>query len=54
MTAISAPSFLSTGRDKLTLALLAEIGLLDFINASIVHNAVPDMAGEIAGLAQPT
>ena len=54
VTAISAPSFLSTGRGKLTLSLLAEIGFLDFTNASIVHVAVPDMAGEIAGLAQPT
>jgi EmrB/QacA subfamily drug resistance transporter len=37
------PSFLATGRGKLTLALLAGIGFLDFADASIVNIALPDI-----------
>jgi EmrB/QacA subfamily drug resistance transporter len=42
MTAPPAqPSFLSTPRGKLTLALLCSVALLDFIDASIVNVALP-------------
>ncbi len=42
MTALPAsPSFLSTSRGKLTLALLCAIALLDFVDASIVNVALP-------------
>jgi EmrB/QacA subfamily drug resistance transporter len=39
----AAPSFLSTGRGKLTLALLTAIGFLDFADSSIVNIALPDI-----------
>ena len=42
MSAPSAqPSFLSTSRGKLTLALLCSVALLDFIDAAIVNVALP-------------
>ncbi|MEO3826218.1 MFS transporter [Actinomadura sp. B10D3] len=37
----SQPSFLATGRGKLTLTLLCAIAFLDFIDASIVNVALP-------------
>ncbi|WP_433230241.1 MFS transporter [Actinomadura formosensis] len=39
----SQPSFLATGRGKLTLTLLCTIAFLDFIDASIVNIALPAM-----------
>jgi EmrB/QacA subfamily drug resistance transporter len=39
----SQPSFLSTARGKLTLALLAAIAFLDFVDASIVNIALPSI-----------
>ncbi len=42
-TATSPPSFLSTRRGKLTLALLAAIAFLDFVDASIVNVALPSI-----------
>jgi EmrB/QacA subfamily drug resistance transporter len=39
----SQPSFLSTTRGKLTLALLAAIAFLDFVDASIVNIALPSI-----------
>src|SRR5262245_65868094 len=48
MTTVSAqPSFLATGRGKLTLILLAAVGFLDFIDASIVNVALPDIREEL-------
>lgn len=47
MTATSAPSFLATGRGKLTLALLTAIGFLDFADASIVNIALPDIRQDL-------
>ena len=44
MTATPAPSFLATGRDKLTLALLTAIG---FADASIVNIALADMRQDL-------
>src|SRR5437868_6837279 len=38
---MSAPSFLATGRGKLTLVLLCSIAFLDFIDASIINVALP-------------
>src|SRR4051812_50011928 len=35
------PSFLATRRGKLTLALLAAVAFLDFVDASIVNVALP-------------
>lgn len=44
MTAVTqVPSFLSTRRGKLTLALLCSIAFLDFVDASIVNIALPSM-----------
>jgi MFS family permease len=43
VTATPAPSFLATGRGKLTLAVLTAIGFLDFADASIVNIALPDI-----------
>ena len=37
----ASPSFLSTPRGKLTLALLCSVALLDFVDASIVNVALP-------------
>src|SRR5436305_6507015 len=42
-TATSPPSFLATRRGKLTLALLAAIAFLDFVDASIVNVALPSI-----------
>jgi EmrB/QacA subfamily drug resistance transporter len=39
----AAPSFLATARGKLTLALLCSVAFLDFIDASIVNIALPDI-----------
>ena len=39
----SAPTFLATRRGKLTLALLAAIAFLDFVDASIVNVALPSI-----------
>jgi EmrB/QacA subfamily drug resistance transporter len=39
----AAPSFLATRRGKLTLALLAAIAFLDFVDASIVNVALPSI-----------
>jgi EmrB/QacA subfamily drug resistance transporter len=39
----AAPSFLTTRRGKLTLALLCAIAFLDFVDASIVNIALPDI-----------
>jgi len=40
-TRSAPPSFLSTPRGKLTLALLCSVALLDFVDASIVNVALP-------------
>jgi len=47
VTATPAPSFLATGRDKLTLALLTAIGFLDFADASIVNIALADIRQDL-------
>ena len=48
MTATTAsPSFLATGRGKLTLALLCAVAFLDFIDASIVNIALPDIRADL-------
>lgn len=39
----AAPSFLSTRRGKITLALLASIGFLDFADSTVVNIALPDI-----------
>src|SRR3954465_8989714 len=44
---IAPPSFLATGRGKATLALLAAVGFLDFIDASIVNIALPDIRDDL-------
>jgi EmrB/QacA subfamily drug resistance transporter len=44
---IAQPSFLATGRGKATLALLAAVGFLDFIDASIVNIALPDIRNDL-------
>jgi len=53
-TAIAQPSFLSTRRGKLTLALLCAVAFLDFVDASIVNVALPsirrDLHFSVAGL----
>src|SRR4051795_161383 len=41
------PSFLATRRGKLTLALLAAIAFLDFVDASIVNIALPSIRSEL-------
>jgi EmrB/QacA subfamily drug resistance transporter len=43
----AAPSFLATGRGKLTLALLCAVAFLDFIDASIVNIALPDIRADL-------
>jgi EmrB/QacA subfamily drug resistance transporter len=40
---VNEPSFLATGRGKITLALLCAVAFLDFIDASIVNVALPAM-----------
>ena len=48
MTARTAsPSFLATGRGKLTLALLCAVAFLDFVDASIVNIALPDIRADL-------
>ena len=47
MTAIDQPSFLATPRGKLTLVLLAAIGFLDFVDASIVNVALPHIRDDL-------
>jgi EmrB/QacA subfamily drug resistance transporter len=44
---IAQPSFLATGRGKATLALLAAVGFLDFIDASIVNIALPHVRNDL-------
>src|SRR5450631_2559640 len=46
-TASAQPSFLATGRGKLTLALLCAVGFLDFIDASIVNIALPSIRRDL-------
>jgi EmrB/QacA subfamily drug resistance transporter len=43
----AAPSFLATRRGKLTLALLCAIAFLDFVDASIVNIALPDIRKDL-------
>jgi EmrB/QacA subfamily drug resistance transporter len=43
----SQPSFLSTRRGKLTLALLAAVAFLDFVDASIVNIALPSIRRDL-------
>jgi len=48
MTAATVqPSFLKTRRGKLTLALLSAVAFLDFIDASIVNIALPDIRTDL-------
>ncbi len=48
MTAVTVqPSFLGTRRGKLTLALLAAVAFLDFVDASIVNIALPDIREDL-------
>ena len=44
---IARPSFLATRRGKATLALLTAVGFLDFVDASIVNIALPDIRQEL-------
>jgi EmrB/QacA subfamily drug resistance transporter len=46
-TAIPQPSFLATRRGKLTLALLAAVAFLDFVDASIVNIALPSIRRDL-------
>src|SRR3954453_8986293 len=46
-TATSQPSFLATRRGKLTLALLAAVAFLDFVDASIVNIALPSIRRDL-------
>src|SRR3954449_4668706 len=41
------PSFLATPRGKLTLALLAAVAFLDFVDASIVNIALPSIRRDL-------
>src|SRR6266571_3556084 len=41
------PSFLATGRGKLTLAFLCMVGFLDFVDASIVNVALPTIRRDL-------
>src|SRR5437762_2800043 len=43
----SEPSFLATRRGKLTLALLAAIAFLDFVDASITNVALPSIRSDL-------
>jgi EmrB/QacA subfamily drug resistance transporter len=43
----TAPSFLGTRRGKLTLALLCAVAFLDFVDASIVNIALPDIRDDL-------
>src|SRR5215475_14604438 len=44
---LDQPSFLATRRGKYTLALLCAIAFLDFIDASIVNIALPDIRKDL-------
>jgi EmrB/QacA subfamily drug resistance transporter len=46
-TPTTQPSFLATRRGKLTLALLAAIAFLDFVDASIVNIALPSIRRDL-------
>ena len=46
-TSSSQPSFLATRRGKLTLALLAAVAFLDFVDASIVNIALPSIRRDL-------
>jgi EmrB/QacA subfamily drug resistance transporter len=46
-SATSPPSFLATRRGKLTLALLAAVAFLDFVDASIVNVALPSIRRDL-------
>jgi EmrB/QacA subfamily drug resistance transporter len=43
----ATPSFLATGRGKLTLAFLCMVGFLDFVDASIVNVALPSIRRDL-------
>src|SRR4051812_4883622 len=45
--ALPPPSFLATRRGKLTLALLAAVAFLDFVDASIVNIALPSIRRDL-------
>jgi MFS family permease len=45
--AAQQPSFLATRRGKLTLALLASVAFLDFVDASIVNIALPSIRHDL-------
>jgi EmrB/QacA subfamily drug resistance transporter len=45
--ASAPPNFLTTRRGKLTLALLCAVAFLDFVDASIVNIALPDMRRDL-------
>ena len=48
MTSVTAqPSFLATRRGKLTLALLAAVAFIDFVDASIVNIALPSIRRDL-------
>jgi EmrB/QacA subfamily drug resistance transporter len=47
MAAATQPSFLATGRGKLTLALLCAVAFLDFVDASIVNVALPTIRHQL-------
>src|SRR5215217_2140391 len=47
MSAAPQPSFLATRRGKLTLALLAAVAFLDFVDASIVNVALPSIRRDL-------
>src|SRR2546423_9733422 len=46
-TVTAQPSFLATRKGKLTLALLASVAFIDFVDASIVNVALPSMRREL-------
>src|SRR5438034_10986270 len=46
-SAAPQPSFLATRRGKLTLALLASVAFLDFVDASIVNVALPSIRRDL-------
>ncbi|MDX6616221.1 MAG: hypothetical protein QOD60_1312 [Solirubrobacterales bacterium] len=46
-TAIAPPTFLATRRGKLTLALLAAVAFIDFVDASIVNIALPSIRTDL-------
>jgi len=46
-SAARQPSFLATRRGKLTLALLCALAFLDFVDASIVNVALPDIRKDL-------